>query len=271
MQIYSTISKIEAWIVGRKTRSMIRFPHFFMEGYKSENMPKLAQFVTGLNSGNKHSIDLITKNVETSDLLANLYSKPLRVYRKPKFTTRQCTSFSRTDLHPTESYKRKIKLPKKKTIEDEEDENLSGKFYRKALFRAIWQWNRLQKSWLLWIPHSCFQTKHSDLLQTFWRNQKNHERQHEIKISAKTSPSLFQNDTEGKFVDFDIKKFKIISVLPHGALSLPIQYCWIHEHVHSREKQSQPNENCNSLCEGRTWCCFFYGFGKKFGKSVGNT
>ena len=79
------MSESKAAFVERTKRSLINIFYRYMEdkGYKYNH--KLNQFVLKLNSRRNCSIDLIPKNVKSSDFLSILYSKPLREFTKPKF------------------------------------------------------------------------------------------------------------------------------------------------------------------------------------------
>ena len=72
-------------------------------GYKYVH--KLTQFVTTLNSKRNWSIDLIPKNVKTSDFLSIMYSKPLREFRKPKFKVGDRVRISKYDSPFRKGYK----------------------------------------------------------------------------------------------------------------------------------------------------------------------
>ena len=110
---------------------------------------KLTQFVTKLNSRRNCSIDLIPKNVENSEFLSILYSKPLRELRKPKFKVGDRVRISKYDLPFRKGYKPQFtqevfeivaissrKLPTY-TIKDEQDEIIRDKFYQKELVKVI--------------------------------------------------------------------------------------------------------------------------------------
>ena len=84
-QTYSTMSETKAAFAERTIRSLKNILYRYMEDNGYKYIHKLTQFVTTLNSRRNCSIDLIPKNVTNSDFLSNLYSKPLRDFRKPKF------------------------------------------------------------------------------------------------------------------------------------------------------------------------------------------
>ena len=85
LQIYSTMSETKAAFAERRIRSLKNKLYRYMEDNGYEYIHKLTQFVTTLNCRRNCSIDLIPKNVKSSDFLSILYSKPLREFRKPKF------------------------------------------------------------------------------------------------------------------------------------------------------------------------------------------
>ena len=115
-------------------------------GYKC--IHKLTQFITTLKSQRNCSIDLIPKKVKNSDFSSNLYSKPLREFRKPKFKVRDRVRVSKYDLPFRKCYKPQftkevfkiVAIPSKKpptyTIKDEQDEIIRGKFYQKELIKV---------------------------------------------------------------------------------------------------------------------------------------
>ena len=72
-------------------------------GYKY--IHKLTQFLTALNSRRNCSIDLIPKNVKSSEFLSILYNKPLREFRKPQFKIGDRVRISKYDLPFRKGYK----------------------------------------------------------------------------------------------------------------------------------------------------------------------
>ena len=85
IQIYSIMNETKAAFAERTTRSLKNLLYRYMEDNGDKHIHKLTQFVTLLKSRRNCSIDLIPKNVENSDFLSILYSKPLREFRKPKY------------------------------------------------------------------------------------------------------------------------------------------------------------------------------------------
>ena len=85
IQIYSTMSETKAAFAERTIRCLEKILYRYMEANGYKYIHKLTQFVTTIISRRNCSIDLIPKNVENSDFLSILYSKPLREFRKPKF------------------------------------------------------------------------------------------------------------------------------------------------------------------------------------------
>ena len=106
-------------------------------GYKYFH--QLTQFVTTINSRRNCSTDLIPKNVKNSDILSNLYSKPLREFRKPKFEIGDRVRISKYHLPFRKGYKPQFKRevfetlaisskkPPAYTIKYEQDEVIRGK------------------------------------------------------------------------------------------------------------------------------------------------
>ena len=149
IQIYSTMSETKAAFAERTKRSLKNILNRYMgdNGYKY--IHKLTQFVTTLNSLRNSPIDLIPKNVENSDILSILYSKPLREFRKPKFKIGDSVRISKYDLPFRKGYKPQFtkevfefvafssRKPPTYTIKDEQDEIVRGKFYQKELIKVI--------------------------------------------------------------------------------------------------------------------------------------
>ena len=84
--------------------------------------------------------DLIPKNVKNSDFLSNLYTKPLREFRKLKFESVDRVRISKYDLPFRKGFKPQFtkklfdfvanssRKPPTYTIKDEEVEIIRGKF-----------------------------------------------------------------------------------------------------------------------------------------------
>ena len=98
VQIYSTMSETKAAFAERTIRSLKNILYRYMEDNGEKYIQKLTQIVTTLNSRRNCSIDLIPENVEVSDFLSLLYSKPLREFRKPKFKVGARVRISKYDL-----------------------------------------------------------------------------------------------------------------------------------------------------------------------------
>ena len=138
----------------------------------------MTQLVTTLISRINCSMVLIPENVENSDNLSILYSKPLWEFRKPKFEIEERVRILKYDSPFRKGYKPQFtqevleivanssrKLPTF-TIEDEQDE-VMRKFYQKGLIKVILQWNRFQWSWFQMHLRDCFQMIQWALLKTF--------------------------------------------------------------------------------------------------------
>ena len=116
-------------------------------GYKYIN--KLTQFITTLNSRRNRLIDLIPKNVKTSDFSSILYSKPLRDFTKSKFEIGDRFRISKYDLPFRRGYR--VQFTKKVfeivaissgkpatyTMKVEQDEIMRGKNYQEELIKVI--------------------------------------------------------------------------------------------------------------------------------------
>ena len=95
------------------------------------------------NSRKNCSIDLIPKNIKSSDLLSILYSKPLRDYRKPKFKIGDRVRNLKYELPFRKGYQPQFnqesfeivassfKKPSKYKTKYEQDDIIRGKFHQK--------------------------------------------------------------------------------------------------------------------------------------------
>ena len=111
IQIYPTLSETNSAFAERTIRCLKNILYRYMEANGYNNIHKLTQFVTTLNSRRNCSTDLMPKNVKNSDFLSILYSKPLREFRKPKLKVGDRVRISKYDLtfrkgHKTLVYKR---------------------------------------------------------------------------------------------------------------------------------------------------------------------
>ena len=116
-------------------------------GYKY--IHKLTQFVTTLNARRSCSIDLIPKNVNNSDFLSILYSKPLREFRKHQFKIGDRVRIPKYDLPLRRGYEpgftqeifEIVAISSRKTptyaIKDDQNEIIRGKFFQKELLKII--------------------------------------------------------------------------------------------------------------------------------------
>ena len=133
----------------RTIRSLKNILHRYMEDNGYKYIHKLTQFVTTLNSRRNCSIDLIPKIVRNSDFLSNLYSKPLREFRKPQFKIGDRVRISKYDLPFKKGYKPQFteevfeivaissRKPPTYTMKDEQDEIIRGHFFEKELIKVI--------------------------------------------------------------------------------------------------------------------------------------
>ena len=85
IQIYSTMNDTKAAIAERTKQPLKKLLSRYMEDYKNKYIQKLFQFVKAVISPKKLLDKLDTKNVKNSGFLSNLYSKPLRRNRQPKY------------------------------------------------------------------------------------------------------------------------------------------------------------------------------------------
>ena len=129
----------------RTIRSLKNILYRCMEDYGCKYIHKLPQFSTTLNSRRNSSIDMRPNTVKNCDFMSNLYSKPLREYRKPKIEVGDRVRISKFDLLFRKRYKpqftRKVfefvaiatRTPPTYTIKDEQDEVIQCKVYQKQL------------------------------------------------------------------------------------------------------------------------------------------
>ena len=149
IEINSTMIETKTAFAERTIRSLKNILYRYMEDNGYKYLHKLTQFVTTVNSRTNCLIDLIPKNVENSDFLSILYSKPLREFRKPKLKIGARVRISKYDLPFRNGYKPQFtqevfkivaissRKPPTYTINDEQDEIIRGKVYQKELIRVI--------------------------------------------------------------------------------------------------------------------------------------
>ena len=99
------MSETKAAFAERTIRSLKNILYRYMENNGYKYIHKLTQFVTTSNSRRNCSIDLIPKNVKSSDFLSILYSKSLRKNRKPKFEIEDRVRISKYDSPFRKGYK----------------------------------------------------------------------------------------------------------------------------------------------------------------------
>ena len=149
IQTYSTMSETKAAFAERAIRSLENVLYRYIEDYGYKYIHKLPQFVTTLNTRRNRSIDMKPSNVENSDFMPVLYSKPIRDFNKPKFKVGYRVRISKQDLPFRKGYKpqftneifKNVALATRKpptyNIQDEQGEVIKGKFYEKELIRVI--------------------------------------------------------------------------------------------------------------------------------------
>ena len=142
------MSESKAAFVERTIRSMKIIFYSYMEDDGYKYIHNSTHFVTTLNSRRKCSMDLIPKNVKNSDLLSILYSKPLRQFSKTKFKIGDRVRISKYDLPFRKCYRpqfteevfKTVAISSRKpakTIKDEQNEIIRGKFCQKELITVI--------------------------------------------------------------------------------------------------------------------------------------
>ena len=98
------MSEIKAAFAERKKRALEIKPYRYMEDNGYKYIHKLTQFVSTLSFRKNCSIDLIPKIVKNSNFLTVLYSKRLRVFKKPKFKVGDRHRISKYDLPIRKGY-----------------------------------------------------------------------------------------------------------------------------------------------------------------------
>ena len=143
------MSETKAAYAERTIRSLKNILYRYMEDIGYKYIHKLTQFVTALNSRRNCSIDLIPKNVKSSDFLSNLYSKQLREFRKLKIEFGDRVRISKYNLPFRKGCKPQFtqkvfeivaiffRKPPEDTIEDDQDAISGGEFYQKELIKVI--------------------------------------------------------------------------------------------------------------------------------------
>ena len=99
------MSETKSAFAERTIRSLKNILYRYMEDNGYKYIHKLTRCVTTVNSRRNCSIDLIRKNVKSSDFLYILYSKTLRQFRKPKIKIGDRVRISKYDLPFRKGYK----------------------------------------------------------------------------------------------------------------------------------------------------------------------
>ena len=120
-----------------------------MEDFGYDNIQKVPQFITTLNSSRNSPINMTPNTVKNCDFMSPLYSKPLREFKKPSFKVGDRVRISKNDLPFRKGYKPQftrevfeiVAIAKRKpptyTIKDEQGEVIQGKIYQKELIKVI--------------------------------------------------------------------------------------------------------------------------------------
>ena len=147
--VYTTMSETKATYAERTIRSLKNILYRYMEDYGYKYIHKLPQFLSTLNSRKNRSINLKPRSVKNSNFMSILYSKPIRDFKKPKFTIGDSVRISKFDLPFRKGYKPQFteaifqvvaiasKKPPTYTIKDRRGEVIRGKFYEKELILVI--------------------------------------------------------------------------------------------------------------------------------------
>ena len=85
IQVYSTVTENKAAFAERTIRSLENILYRYMEDNGYNNIHRLPQFITILNSRRNSSIDMRLNTVKKCEFLSIFHSKPLREFKKPTF------------------------------------------------------------------------------------------------------------------------------------------------------------------------------------------
>ena len=85
IQVYSKKGETKAASAERTRRSLKKILYRYMEDNGYKYIHKLPQFIITLNSRRNSSTDLRLNTVKSCDFVSSLYSKTLRVFKKPTF------------------------------------------------------------------------------------------------------------------------------------------------------------------------------------------
>ena len=92
------MSESKAAFTERRIRSLKIILYRSMEDFGCKYIHKLSQFITTLNSRRNSLIDMRPNTVKKCDFMSNLYSKPLREFKKPIFKVGDRLRTSKYDL-----------------------------------------------------------------------------------------------------------------------------------------------------------------------------
>ena len=152
------MSETKAAFAERTIRSLKNILYRYMEDFGYKYIHKLPQFIITLSSRRNSSIDMRPNTVKNCDLMSNLYSKPLREFKRPTFKIGDRVRISKYDLPFRIGYKPQftrevfeiVAIAKRKPptykIKDEQGEVIQGNFHQKELIKVIQQWLHLQRS-----------------------------------------------------------------------------------------------------------------------------
>ena len=99
------MSETKAAFAERAIRLLKNVLYRYIEDSGYKYIHKLPQFVTTLNTRRNRSIGMKPSNVKTSDFMSVPYSKPIRVFNKPKFQVGYRVRISKQDLPFRKGYK----------------------------------------------------------------------------------------------------------------------------------------------------------------------
>ena len=99
------MSEIKAAFAERTIRSLKNILYRYMVDFRYKYIHKLPQFLTTQNSRRNSSIDMRPNTVKNCYFVSDLYSKPLREYKKPTFKTGDGARISMYDFLFRKGYK----------------------------------------------------------------------------------------------------------------------------------------------------------------------
>ena len=143
------MSETKATFAERTIRSPKNILYRYMEEHGYKYIHKLSQFVKIMNSRKTRTINMVPNKVKNSHFMSILYGQPIRELTPPKFTLGDKVRISKNGLPFRKGYKPQFteetfeivapagRKPPTKTIKDNQNSVIRGKFYEKEMIRVI--------------------------------------------------------------------------------------------------------------------------------------